>query len=152
MKTAVFYHSYHHGNTKKILEAMAQQGQMELVDATSVEDFSPDTYDILGFASGIYGFSVHDSVIQLARKILPPSKPTFFVYTYGLNKGTGADALRKIAQERGCPVLGEFSCRGYDTFGPFRWMGGLAKGHPDQQDLKMASDFFREIQNKWERG
>ena len=148
MKTAVFYHSYHHGNTKKILEAMAQQGQMELVDATSVEDFSPDTYDILGFASGIYGFSVHSSVIQLARKILPPSKPTFFVYTYGGAKGGGAKAMEEIAQAKGCPVLGEFSCKGYDTFGPFRLVGGIAKGHPNPRDLEKARTFYRELENR----
>lgn len=43
-------------------------------------------------------------------------------------------------------MLGEFSCKGYDTFGPFKLVGGIAKGHPDERDLENARKFYREIQ------
>lgn len=43
-------------------------------------------------------------------------------------------------------MLGEFSCKGYDTFGPFKLIGGIAKGHPDTQDLENARKFYRKIQ------
>lgn len=43
-------------------------------------------------------------------------------------------------------VLGEFSCKGYDTFGSFKLIGGIAKGHPDTQDLENARKFYRKIQ------
>ena len=61
-------------------------------------------------------------------------------------KGKGAGALAEIAGEKRCPVLGEFSCRGYDTFGPFKLVGGIAKGHPNARDLERARKFYREIQ------
>ena len=32
MKTAVCYYSRHHGNTLKVLEAMAQEGEIHLVE------------------------------------------------------------------------------------------------------------------------
>lgn len=47
-------------------------------------------------------------------------------------RGCGSKALRRIAAKKGCPVLGEFSCKGYDTFGPFKLVGGIAKGAPQR--------------------
>ena len=43
-------------------------------------------------------------------------------------------------------VVGAFSCKGYNTFGPFKLVGGTGKGHPDDADLKNAVDFFRGLQ------
>lgn len=39
--------------------------------------------------------------------------------------------------------MGEFSCKGYDTFGPFKLIGGISKGHPDKNDLDNAKAFFK---------
>ena len=146
MKTVICYYSRHHGNTRKVLEAMAQEGEIHLIDVTARQTVQLMEYDCIGFASGIYGFEVQKAVVEFARQYLPQGKPVFFVYTYGVAKGTGSKALTEIAKEKGCPVLGEFSCRGYDTFGPFKLMGGIAKGHPDTQDLDNARRFFRQIQ------
>ncbi|HCY53332.1 MAG TPA: flavodoxin, partial [Kandleria vitulina] len=35
MKTAIVYYSHHHGNTKKLLDAIALQNEVTLIDATS---------------------------------------------------------------------------------------------------------------------
>ena len=35
MKTAVCYYSRHHGNTRKLLESMAEEGEMDLIDVTA---------------------------------------------------------------------------------------------------------------------
>ena len=37
MKTAVCYYSRHHGNTRKVLEAMAREGDVDLIDVTQIE-------------------------------------------------------------------------------------------------------------------
>lgn len=34
---------------------------------------------------------------------------------------------------------------GYDTFGPFKLVGGIAKGHPDDKDLADAVAFYKGI-------
>lgn len=148
MKTAVCYYSRHHGNTRKVLEAMAQEGEVDLIDVTAHPTVQLEDYDCIGFASGIYGFEFHKAVVEFARQYLPAEKPVFFVYTYGGAKGTGAKAAAEIARQKNCPVLGEFSCKGYDTFGPFRLVGGIAKGHPDANDLEKARGFFRQIQDR----
>lgn len=38
--------------------------------------------------------------------------------------------MREIAEEKHCKELGEYRCQGCDTFGPFKRVGGIAKGHP----------------------
>ncbi len=146
MKTAICYYSRHHGNTRKVLEAMAQEGEVDLIDVTTRQAVRLEDYDYIGFASGIYGFDFQKSVAAFARHYLPQGKPVFFVYTYGGAKGNGAKAVAEIAKEKHCPVLGEFSCKGYDTFGPFKLIGGIAKGHPNERDLENARKFFQKIQ------
>ena len=151
MKTAICYYSRHHGNTLKVLEAMAAEGSVDLIDVTTRQAVQLEEYDCIGFASGIYGFEFQKGVVEFARQYLPVQKPVFFVYTYGGAKGTGAKAVAQIAKEKNCPVLGEFSCKGYDTFGPFQLVGGIAKGRPNAQDLENARKFYREIKEHFHR-
>ena len=148
MKTAVCYYSRHHGNTLKVLKAMAEEGETDLIDVTARRSVRLEEYGCIGFASGIYGADVQKAVAAFARQYLPAGKPVFFVCTYGGAKGKGTRTLAEIAREKNCPVLGEFSCRGYDTFGPFKLVGGIAKGHPNERDLENARQFYREIQAK----
>ena len=42
-------------------------------------------------------------------------------------------------------IAGKFSCKGYDTFGPFKLVGGIAKGHPNDKDLADAVTFYKGI-------
>lgn len=150
MKTAICYYSRHHGNTLKVLEAMAQEGDVDLIDVTSRQTVRLEDYDCIGFASGIYGATFHKAVAAFARQYLPAGKPVFFVYTYGGAKGSGARAVAVVAREKNCSILGEFSCKGYDTFGPFKLVGGIAKGHPNEKDLEKARRFYRELQNHFQ--
>ncbi len=152
MNTAICYYSRHHGNTRKVLDAIAQEGGVQLIDVTTRQTVRLEGYDCIGFASGIYGFAFQKAVADFARQYLPDGKPVFFVYTYGGAKGTGAGVLAEIAREKDCPILGEFSCRGYDTFGPFKLVGGISKGHPDAKDLARARQFYREVRDRFEEG
>ena len=88
---------------------------------------------------------MHGGVGGCAREYGRAGERGFFVCTYGGAKGAGSRTLRRIAAEKGCPVLGEFGCKGYDTFGPFRLVGGLAKGRPNERDLEKARAFYRGI-------
>ena len=97
MKAVICYYSRHHGNTRKVLEAMAEEGEVDLVDVTTRQSVRLEEYDCVGFASGIYGFEFQKAVVEFARQYLPQGKPVFFVYTYGAAKGTGAKALTEIS-------------------------------------------------------
>lgn len=145
MRTAICYHSTHHGNTQKVLEAMAQGNDVDLIDVAGGEDVDLDAYDVIGFASGIYGFAFDESVMEFLRKNLPRGKKVFFVYTYSGIRGTGAKKIREAAEEKGASILGEYSCHGFTTFGPFKLGGGVFKGHPDQKELDGAKAFYQSI-------
>ena len=53
--------------------------------------------------------------------------------------------LRRALEKKGFEVVGEFSCRGYDTFGALCLIGGLNRKHPDEQDLLRAERFAEQL-------
>ena len=54
MKTVIAYYSKHHGNTKKLLDAIAAAAEIDLIDVTVTKRTDLSVYDRIGFASGIY--------------------------------------------------------------------------------------------------
>lgn len=142
MKTVICYYSRHHGNTLAVLDAMTEGCDVDLIDVTVRMAVRLDQYDRIGFASGIYFSKFSPVVVNFARQYLPEGREVFFVYTYGAPKVSLPGNITAAVKEKGCRILGQFGCRGYDTFGPFKLIGGLAKGHPDAQDLKKAKQFF----------
>lgn len=147
MKTAIVYHSAHHGNTKKLLDAIAQQDGVTLI-AASAGQADLSGYDLIGFASGIYYQKFHASVLEFAEKQLPQGKNVFLIYTYGSRRSSYTSAIEQIVKEKGAQLMGAFSCPGFDTFGPFKLIGGISKGHPDGADIANAVKFFRDISEK----
>lgn len=77
MKTAICYYSRHHGNTLKVLEAMAEAAEINLIDVTSRMAARLPQYDRIGFASGIYYSKFHDTVVHYAAQYLPEGKEPF---------------------------------------------------------------------------
>ena len=148
MKTAICYHSQHHGNTRKLIQAMTQGLEVDLIDITAPGPGDLSGYDLVGFASGIYGFEFSPKAVEYLKAHLPQGKPVFFVYTYGGLKGTGTRAIAQAAREKSAPCLGEFGCRGYVTYGPFRLLGGVGKGRPGPEEFAQARQFFHDILSK----
>lgn len=143
MKTAIVYCSKHHGNTKKLLDAIAKTNDVDLFDAAALPAADLTVYDRVGFASGIYAGNFHKTVLQFAQRNLPEGKDVFFLYTCGGNpKDSYTKAIADTVAKKHARVLGTFSCRGYNTFGPFKLVGGTAKGHPSQKELDAAAAFF----------
>lgn len=142
MKTVIVCYSAHHGNTRKLAEAIAQGRDVDLIDAAVTKSADLSGYDLIGFASGIYFGKFHESVLESARTCLPEGRKVFFLSTYGGSNGT--KAIEEIVKAKGAQIVGRFGCRGYDTFGPFKLVGGIAKGHPDETDLENACRFFDE--------
>ncbi len=145
MKIAIVYHSYHHGNTKKLVDAIARGREVTLIDAAVQMEADLTAYDLIGFASGVYFGKFHSSVLDFARKNLPEGKRVFFLCTYGGKSAT--KDISEIARAKSAEALGEFSCKAFDTFGPFKLIGGINKGHPDAKDLEDARRFFEKLQN-----
>ena len=146
MKTGIVYYSKHHGNTKKLLDAIAAaDSSIDLLDVTATPSADLSGYDRIGFASGIYFSSFAKQIISFAEGHLPEGKPVFYIYTHGAPGGNFLRAMREIAEKRHCTELGEYRCQGFDTFGPFKLVGGIAKGHPTEDEIRGAVDFFKNL-------
>ena len=143
MATAIIYYSQHHGNTKKLLDAIcAADPEIDLIDVTAgAKDLS--VYDRVGIASGIYFSAFAKQVLSYAEEHLPEDEPVFFIYTHGAPKGDFLKEIREITKKKHCPELGEYRCQGFDTFGPFKLVGGIAKGHPTQDEIDGAVSFYQ---------
>ena len=150
MKALVIYESVHHGNTKKIAEAIARVLRAKLVTAGEASADSVAHSDLVGFGSGIYGGRHHRLLLEFVDG-LPRSdgKQAFIFSTSGGPNGSKSHRrLKEALARKGFAILGEFSCKGFDTFGPFKLIGGLNKGRPNGQDLADAERFARELRTK----
>lgn len=145
MKTAIVYYSKHHGNTKKLLDAIAQKHNVTLIDVTDDGNVDISDYDRIGFASGIYYSKFQKVLIKYAEENMPDGKETFFIYTYGAKKKGYTAAIAEAVNKHNAKLLGEFGCFGFNTFGPFKLIGGIAKGHPNDEELNEALKFYETL-------
>jgi flavodoxin len=145
-KPLIIYKSVHHQNTARIARAMA--------DVLGAECVSPDEcpYDklasckILGLGSGIYYGRVHDDLWQWVRDMPDTYSQHLGVFLFTTS---GLPVLAKLWHwplksaliKKGYDVMAEFSCRGFDTWGPLWLTGGLNRKHPDERDIQRAREF-----------
>ena len=141
MRKAIVYTSVHHGNTEKLVKRIAEECRVDLIDAIKQMNVDLNDYDIIGFASGIYYSKFHKSILKFIEKNLADDKKVFLICTYG--GSANFKSIEQILNKKHASVVGKFGCKGYDTFGPFKLVGGIAKGHPDEEDMKNAVDFVK---------
>ena len=77
MKVLIVYHSEHHGNTKKLVEAIAGQGDVTLLNVSDNSPLDWSDFDLIGFASGIYYQKFHKDILDSAEKNLPAGNVLF---------------------------------------------------------------------------
>ena len=59
-----------------------------------------------------------------------------------------SQSFMQAIENKSATVVGKFSCHGYNTFGPFKLVGGTSKGHPDERDISNAIEFYKELVQK----
>lgn len=171
-KCMIFYVSQHHHNTERLLkQAIDKESGVELVPlshaACPVPDLSdtacsslsrsaafptapllpsPASCPLIGLASGIYMGKPHTALLSFLeqhRKELAGRK-VFLLLTSGSGMKKYAADFSSLTESFGCRVQGCFQCKGYDTYGPWKLMGGIAKGRPDASDISRARAFIQE--------
>lgn len=142
MKTIIIYESTHHGNTKKLVDAVAEKYGVETAAVEEVSGTDLSAYDLIGVASGVAFGKFYEASERFVEESLPEGKTVFFLYTCGNDTGKYANSVRARAEAKGCRVAGTYGCRGFDTFGPFKLIGGIAKGHPTQEEIEGAVRFY----------
>jgi len=144
MKTLIICTSVHHQNTRQVATVMAEELGADLVTVDQAQSCPLAEYDLIGFGSGIY-FGKHHKILLRFVEALPavPGQRAFIFSTSGRG-GTGLHAaLRELLEDRMFSIADEFSCKGWDTFGPMKLIGGINKGRPDAEDLEKARLFAR---------
>ena len=141
-KAIIIYASTHHGNTKKLVDAISEAHKIPAIDATRIPEADLSGYDLIGFASGIDFGKFYEPVECFLRRNLPEGKQVFFLYTCAKPSHRFTESIKSEAGKKGAVCLGEFGCRGYNTYGPWKLIGGMNKNHPSEEELADALRFF----------
>ncbi len=142
MKTLIICKSVHHMNTEKVAKAMADVLGAKLAHPEEIDPASLAEYDLVGFGSGIYFGKHHKTIRALVGRLPAMSKDVFVFSTGGAARDQNGPLITQL-KGKGLNVKGSFYCTGFDTFGPFKLIGGLQKGHPDEKDFEDARAFAR---------
>jgi flavodoxin len=143
MKTLIVCHSEHHGNTEKVAKVIGNvlgAGMLRSEDA-ALPDLTE--YDLVGFGSGIYYGKFHDSLYRAVEDLPAQNGKKAFLFsttgskTYSMR---AHEAFKALLVSKGCSIVGEFSCLGFDTALSAE---GINKGKPDASDLKDAEKFAK---------
>ncbi len=147
MRRVIVCKSVHHGNTDKIAGEICSVLNARLMQPEEITAENVADYELVGFGSGIYGNRHHRSITALVKN-LPEGKDkkVFLFSTSGLGKDRCNNRLKRILSFKGYAVIGSFACKGYDTFGPFKLIGGINKGRPDDRDMEAARRFALEME------
>ena len=145
MKSLIVCVSKSHGNTRRVADRMAEVLGAEVVEPEAVDPATLGQYDLVGFGSGIYYMAVDARLRDLIRHLeRVDGVRAFTFFTSGARQVPLLDynkPVRKQLESKGFEVLGSFSCRGFDTVGPFAFIGGINRGRPNDHDLDRAAAF-----------
>ena len=154
----IIYQSIHHGNTKKIAQAMAEVLDAEIRKPSEIVIEEIKKYHLIGFGSGIYWGKHHPSIFKIVEKLTDLHGIKAFLFSTSGTSNAGNFLhnirhlishfhvhLRRELKKKGIEIIGEFSCKGFDTAGPLKQIGGISKGRPNQEDLEKAKGFARKI-------
>lgn len=150
-KTLVICKSVHHHGTARVAERIADVLGAVVVPPEEVPYASLDEYDLVGFGSGVYYGRFHEALWTWLHGLTDQRsarKPAFVFSTAGLSclwklwHGPFTNELGR----KGFDVIGEFHCRGFDSWGPLWLVGGINRRHPNERDLARADEFAHRIQ------
>ncbi len=146
MKRIIVYDSVRHGNTEKIAKAISEVVDAELIKSSKVKSKYLNYYDLIGFGSGIFFGKHSTNILDLIGRIPNVSNKKAFVFsTSGQGKMEYNSYAKQMLRDKGFDVIGNFACKGFDTYGPFKLIGGIAKNRPNENDIEMAKYFARKF-------
>lgn len=128
---------------------MAEVLNAALATPEEVEPQEAARYDMVGFGSGIYFFKHHRSILQFAEQVPQGNHRAFIFSTRGAFPiWLCHRALKKTLHSKGWNIVSEFSCRGYDTYGPLKYIGGINRRKPGERELDNARAFAERLSHE----
>jgi flavodoxin len=154
MKSLLLLVSYHHKNTEKIANVFSRVLDAQIKKPQQVTVTELQEYGLIGFGSGIYDQKHHKYILGLADKLPYLANRKVFIYsTSGVSRKFAIKhsiddphtVLREKLLSKGCTIIDEFNCTGWDTNSFLKIIGGINWGKPDAKDLKRAEEFARNM-------
>ncbi|MDG4859643.1 flavodoxin family protein [Streptomyces sp. T-3] len=152
MKSIIVCTSVSHGNTKRVADVMGRTLNAPVVAPEQVDMTELSGYDLVGFGSGIFMGSFHAQLREFVRSLPQQQGCKAFVLATSGFPDAGLQRfsrpLVRRLEEKGFEVVDTFSCRGLDTYLPFKPVGGIRKGRPDANDLEAARTFAEGLRDR----
>ena len=148
MKSLLVVYSYHHNNTEKIANVIAEVLDAQIKTPQQIDPEELQEYYLVGFGSGIYGAKHHEALLDLADRLLQVTDRKAFIFsTSGTawERDKNHSSLRETLQSKGYVIVDEFTCLGFNTNSFLKLMGGANKGRPNTKDLKNAEEFAQNL-------
>jgi flavodoxin len=142
LKSIVLYKSLCHGNTLKIATVIAETLKADIKTLEAKDRERVQEYELIGFGSGIFYQKHHKTLFDFVEGLPEIKNKQAFVFsTSGLCLPEFNTPLETVLKKKGFQITGSFVCKGWDTWGPYKLVGGIAKGRPDESDLQLAREF-----------
>ena len=147
MKTLIIYASIHNGNTEKIARSMAEALDAKLVKSSEIKTDKLSEYDLIGFGSGIYFGKHHKSLLDFIFQLQGQNNKKAFIFsTRGIFPISVCHRIiKKQLLKKEFEIVDEFSCKGFDDYGPLKLIRGINKNKPDEKNLNDAKKFAIEL-------
>ncbi|MFF1414073.1 flavodoxin family protein [Streptomyces sp. NPDC058289] len=148
-KSLIVCHSLLHGNTRRVADEMGRALMADVVTPNEVDMGDLLAFELVGFGAGVRNNKLYPRLLELVEAM--PQQPAGKAFVFatsgfpdgGLQKYT--KPLVRLLEEKGFEVVGTFTCRGWDTWAPFKPVGGIRKGRPDRDDLRAARTFAENL-------
>lgn len=148
-KVLIVCASVHHNNTFKVANVIREELDAKIIKPNEVSLEIISEYDLIGFGSGIYNRKHHNSIFKLIDELeVQQHKDAVIFSTSTVPFKAIHKELRRRLSEKGFNVIEEFACKGFMDYSFTKYFGGLNKGRPNDEDLRIACEFARVIKNK----
>lgn len=124
---------------------MAEASNARVCPLVEIDTVNLQEYEMIGFGAGIAYGKHYDRLLQAVGRLNLQGKRVFVFSTSGMSNIKYNVSLINLLKDLGATVVGDFTCKGFDTYGPIKLIGGLSKGHPDNNDIAAAKQFILKI-------
>jgi len=132
------------GNTRKVARAIAEVLGVEPQDVRGAAPEGLEGIHLLFVGDGVYALRPSKAMVGYLRALPPLRGVKVALFgTYG-SLPTQFRLMRRILEEKGAEIIGEFACPGRDKV----TLGLLRHGRPSEKDLAAARAFAREMARK----
>ena len=145
-KCLVIVCSYHHNNTAKIACEFSEvlHAKVKTPEKVILEELLE--YDLIGFGAGIDSGRHYKPLLDLVDRLPNVYKKAGFIFSTSAIQGETKvkkdhSLLRQKLESKGYTIVGEFSCKGFNTNSFLKYFGGMNKDSPNSEDLKNAKEF-----------